>query len=223
MSVVEIYKTRLDALAWEVFAGAIEYSQHHNQNHVFADHFIRQVFLERRDLFDKILQSLNVSTQDFQGILEKRINDRPHTVSLSVCLDDEVIRMLQSALSRARTHGRLTISQSDMLLALGRDERGTLQESFAAVGVDPLAVIAAIEAVVASDQDDGSPAVSEKSSLPFAVGDMIRITSGAFAAMSARVAAVDGGKSRLHVKVNIYGRSDTIELSFTDVEKISFD
>lgn len=222
MSVLEIYRSRLDETAWQVFAGALEYSRKQGQNFVFAEHVIRQLFLERRDLVDKILYALSVSPQDFQDTLEQRMNARPQSAELAIRLDVEVIRMLQSALARARSRGRLKISQSDMLLALGRDERGTLPDIFAKMRVDFRDAIAAIEVVAEREKSSESTAASEKF-LPFAVGDMIRITTGAFAAMSARVAAVDGEESRLRVNVSVYGRSNTIELRFTDVEKISFD
>ena len=58
---------------------------------------------------------------------------------------------------------------------------------------------------------------------PFAAGDTIRITTGAFAAMSGKVKEIDYERSIVRVNVNIYGRSKAIELSFSDVEKISFD
>lgn len=54
------------------------------------------------------------------------------------------------------------------------------------------------------------------------VGDLVRIRAGAFQNFTARVQEVDELLATLKVKVEIFGRSQRIELRFVDVEKISF-
>ena len=56
----------------------------------------------------------------------------------------------------------------------------------------------------------------------FLVGEMVRIRAGAFQNFTGRVQEVDELTATLKVKVEIFGRSQPIELRFVDVEKISF-
>ncbi len=61
-----------------------------------------------------------------------------------------------------------------------------------------------------------------RSRFEYSVGEMVRIKSGAFQAFTARIEEVDEARGTLKVMVNIFGRSQPIELRFVDVEKISF-
>lgn len=54
----------------------------------------------------------------------------------------------------------------------------------------------------------------------FTVGDKILIKNGAFNKFKETVRAVNESKMTLTVKVDIYGRSEPVELKFKDVEKL---
>ena len=56
----------------------------------------------------------------------------------------------------------------------------------------------------------------------YSVGEMVRIKTGAFQNFTARIKEVDQEKAMLKVRVKIFGRSQPIELTFLDVEKITF-
>jgi transcriptional antiterminator NusG len=56
----------------------------------------------------------------------------------------------------------------------------------------------------------------------YAVGEMVRIKTGAFQSFTGRVEEVDESRATLKVRVKIFGRHEPIELRFLDVEKISF-
>ena len=56
----------------------------------------------------------------------------------------------------------------------------------------------------------------------YSVGEMVRIKTGAFQNFTARIEAVDQEKAMLKVMVKIFGRTQPIELTFVDVEKIAF-
>jgi len=56
----------------------------------------------------------------------------------------------------------------------------------------------------------------------YSVGEMVRIKTGAFQNFTARIEAVDQEKAMLKVMVKIFGRTQPIELTFLDVEKIAF-
>jgi len=56
----------------------------------------------------------------------------------------------------------------------------------------------------------------------YSVGEMVRIKTGAFQNFTARIDEVDQEKAMLKVMVKIFGRTQPIELTFLDVEKIAF-
>ena len=56
----------------------------------------------------------------------------------------------------------------------------------------------------------------------YSVGKQVRIKAGAFQCFTGRIEEVDESTATLKVKVEIFGRTEPIELRFLDVEKISF-
>jgi len=56
----------------------------------------------------------------------------------------------------------------------------------------------------------------------FEENEMVRIKSGAFVAFTGRIKEIDQHNKVLKVLVAIFGRSEPIELKFTDVEKLTF-
>ncbi|MGZ8848048.1 MAG: hypothetical protein ACXW3C_16435 [Pyrinomonadaceae bacterium] len=61
-----------------------------------------------------------------------------------------------------------------------------------------------------------------KPKVNLSVGDMVLIRTGAFQAFTGRVETVDEQQATLKVMVEIFGRTEPIELRFVDVERISF-
>jgi len=56
----------------------------------------------------------------------------------------------------------------------------------------------------------------------YSTGEMVRIKVGAFQNFTARIEEVDEENATLKVRVEIFGRTEPIELRFLDVEKITF-
>lgn len=59
-----------------------------------------------------------------------------------------------------------------------------------------------------------------KPKLNFETGEEVRITDGPFASMNGHVEEVNQARGKLRVKVNIFGRPTSVELDFTQVEKL---
>ena len=57
--------------------------------------------------------------------------------------------------------------------------------------------------------------------LNFERGEELRIIDGPFASMNGHVEDVNQARGKLRVKVNIFGRPTSVELDFTQVEKLS--
>ncbi|HET6892418.1 MAG TPA: Clp protease N-terminal domain-containing protein [Pyrinomonadaceae bacterium] len=223
MSSLEKYRPRFDEGGWRVFRRVIEESCRQGQYQIFSEHIIKGLFAEDQDLFEDILKKLGVELEAFQRTMEKLMQSRPQHSEAKIILAVEVIEMLKRALGRARSQGRLKISKTDMLISLAQDELGTLLKIFGVMGVEPLTVVNVIRVTVEVEQSQQPSPIEQEVEQFCRKGDTIRITTGAFAAMSAKVAEVDYERSVLKVNVSIYGRSNLIELSFSDVEKVSFD
>ncbi len=55
----------------------------------------------------------------------------------------------------------------------------------------------------------------------FITGELVRITSGAFQLFTGRVVGIDKQKATLKVVVSVLGKWQTVELRFTEVEKVT--
>jgi transcription termination/antitermination protein NusG len=56
----------------------------------------------------------------------------------------------------------------------------------------------------------------------YSVGEMVRIKVGPFQNFTGRIEEVDQANATLKVMVKIFGRTQPVELTFLDVEKITF-
>lgn len=56
----------------------------------------------------------------------------------------------------------------------------------------------------------------------FHPGDMVRIKTGPFAALTGRIEGIHQALGLLKIKVNIYGRTQPAKIKFSEVEKIEF-
>ena len=75
------------------------------------------------------------------------------------------------------------------------------------------------------DQIDRNIEVTTEKPKPkfsYEVGEVVRIKSGPFASFTGKVEEVNEDKATLKVSITIFGRSTPYELSFLEVEKVTF-
>jgi transcription antitermination factor NusG len=56
----------------------------------------------------------------------------------------------------------------------------------------------------------------------FSIGEKVRIKVGVFQSFTARIVAINTQKGILKVEVDIFGRTEAIELTFFDVERLNW-
>ena len=54
------------------------------------------------------------------------------------------------------------------------------------------------------------------------IGERVRIKVGPFQSFTGRIDEVDNDKATLMIRVEIFGRTEPVELRFIDVEKLKF-
>ena len=61
---------------------------------------------------------------------------------------------------------------------------------------------------------------NENLSIPFVVGEIVKVIDGPFNSFNAEIEAIDEQKKKLKLMVKIFGRKTPLELNFMQVEKI---
>ena len=69
-----------------------------------------------------------------------------------------------------------------------------------------------------NEEQKGKP--TGRRPLIFRLGDTVRILSGPFVSFTGTIEGINQDQALLKVKVAIYGRSNPIKISFSDVEKV---
>lgn len=227
MGDIKAYESRLDGRGWRVFQGALEDARRGGQNFILPEHIIKRLADEERELFGKVLQNVGVEPDALGATVRQRIEGAPRHSGAGVRLDAEAIGMFKRALARAQARGRDRISTADMLVALSQDERGTFIEIFKGLGAEASTVVEGVRAAAAErdpQPHESSPALpTENAPHIYVEGDTVRIKSGAFSAMSAKVTGVDYERLKVTASVRVFGRRRTVEVAFAEVEKLSFE
>lgn len=233
------YKSKFSESGWRVFERSIEESRRAGQNYISVEGMLKAFASEESDIFDALLRDIHIDVPKFKALLNERIKNIPRNTSDGVRIDPELNEVFKRAREIARANSREAIESMDILISMSQDEMGTFIKTLTSLGAQPYTIIIEVRALVASHEEKNripltsvegagqrinhslSP-TSEKLKPIYRKGDMVRIKNGAFASMTSKVSKVIHEKSALKVSITIFGRSEEIELNFSDVEKLTF-
>lgn len=140
-------------------------------------------------------------------------------------LDANLIELLKFAWNRALASGRDRITITDLLATFAQTSESSLVRLLESFGIHGIQIARAMLACLKLRENEDSVALSETepSEHPFREGDVVRIKSGPFSTFSGRVRQINPSRSTVTVRLlNAPGKLQTIELLFSQVQKLQF-
>ena len=225
MTSLETYQTRFDEDAWQVFQRVMQTARRVGHTEITQFHLLQVLLNTEGSIFSELFRQLAIDSDAFHAQLAQQLNANIVSERLPVRLDSNLIELLKFAWSRALVNGRNRITITDLLAAFAQTSESLLVRLLESFGTDGIQIATAMLACLKLRQNGGSVALSdtELSESPFREGDVVRIKSGPFSAFSGRVRQINPSRSTLTVRVlNAPGKLQTIELLFSQVQKLQF-
>lgn len=225
MTSLETYQTRFDEDAWQVFLRVLQTARHVGHTEITDLHLLQELLNTEGAVFSELFRQLAIDSVAFRARLEQQLNAKIVSERLPVRLDSNLIELLKFAWSRALVNGRDRISITDLLAAFAQTSESSLVRLLESFGTDGIQIATAMLACLKLRQNEGSVGLSETelSERPFREGDVVRVKSGPFSAFSGRVRQINPSRSTVTVRLlNAPGKLQTIELLFSQVQKLQF-
>lgn len=225
MTSLEIYRTRFDEDAWQVFQHVLQTARRVGHTQITEFHLLQELLNTEGPIFNELFQQLAIDPVAFRARLEQQLNAKIVSDRLPVRLDSRLIELLKFAWSRTLVNGRDRITITDLLAAFAQTSESSLVHLLESFGTDGIQIATAMLASLKLRQNEDSVAVSdaELSESPFREGDVVRIKSGPFCAFSGRVRQINPSRSTVTVRLlNAPGKLQTVELLFSQVQKLQF-
>ena len=225
MTSLETYQTRFDEDAWQVFLRVLQTARRVGHTEITEFHLLQELLNTEGPIFSELFRQLAIDSVAFRARLEQQLNAKIVSERLPVRLDSNLIERLKFAWSRSLAKGREQITITDLLAALAQTSESSLVHLLESFGTDGTQIPSAMLACLKVRQNEGSVALSESdlSERPFSEGDVVRIKSGPFSAFSGRVRQINPSRSTVTVRLlNAPGKLQTIELLFSQVQKLQF-
>lgn len=221
---MDTYETRFDGRMRVIFRSAIGAARKSRLNHLSLSGLMNELFLQGPDVFDVILHRLGIQADAFRQALTGRMDTVGRYSGHGIQIDKAVTETFRGALRRAGAWGREQITIEDTAAALGQNLNGEFLKVLTGLGAAPFVVAKTVMDLVNERECSSRSAAGplESGTQIYRKGQTVRITSGPFAAMSARLETVDAEKSEVTARIKILGKRRTITLTFSQVQKISF-
>ena len=225
MTSLETYQTRFDDDAWQVFRRVLQNARRVGHGEITQIHLLHELLNIEGAIFSEFFRKLAIDAVAFRARLEQQLNAKVVSERLPLRLDSNLIELLKFAWSRALVNGRDRITITDLLAAFAQTSESSLVRLSDSFGTDGVQIATAMLACLKLRQNEGGVALSdtELSERPFREGDVVRIKSGPFSAFSGRVRQINPSRSTVTVRLlNAPGKLQTIELLFSQVQKLQF-
>jgi len=225
MTSLATYQTRFDEDAWQVFLRVLQTARRMGHTEITEFHLLQELLNTEGGIFSELFRQLAIDSVAFRARLEQQLNAKIVSERLPVRLDSNLIERLKFAWSRALVNGREQITITDLLAAFAQTSESSLVHLLESFGTDGIQIATAMLACLKLRQNEGRIALSdtELSERPFREGDVVRIKSGPFSAFSGRVRQINPSRSTVTVRLlNAPGKLQTIELLFSQVQKLQF-
>jgi len=135
----EQFKDKFSDSGKRVMQRAYDESRRRDHNQVAPEHVFVALSELERNLFNELMQSLNVDPQAVSSSLESRLTAREY-LGRGLKMSDSLRQLLKHALDRSRTRGRRTIDSTDLFFALFQDRGGSPVDILKKLGAEPDAV-----------------------------------------------------------------------------------
>lgn len=225
MTSLERYHTRFDEDAWQVFLRVLKTARRVGHTEITDFHLLQELLNTEGAIFSQLFRQLAIDSVAFRARLEQQLTAKIVSERLPVRLHSNLIELLKFAWSRALVNGRDRISITDLLAAFAQTSESSLVRLLESFGTEGIQIATAMLACLKVRQNEGSVSLSETelSERPFREGDVVRIKSGPFSAFSGRVRQINPSRSTVTVRLlNAPGKLQTIELLFSQVQKLQF-
>jgi len=225
MTSLETYKTRFNDDAWQVFLRVLQNARRVGHAEISEFHLLQELLNTEGSVFSDLFRQLAIDAVAFRARLDQQLNAKTVSERLPVRLDSNLIELLKFGWSRALANGRDRMTITDLLAAFAQTSQSSLVRLLESFGTDGIQIATAMLASLKLRQNEGRIALSdtELSESPFREGDVVRIKSGPFSAFSGRVRRINPSRSTLTVRLlNAPGKLQTIELLFSQVQKLQF-
>jgi transcription antitermination factor NusG len=225
MTSLETYKTRFDDDAWQLFLRVLQNARRVGHAEISQFHLLQELLNTEGPIFSEFFRQLAIDPLAFRARLDQQLNANIVSEQLPVRLDSNLIELLKFAWNRTLANGRDRITITDLLAAFAQTSESSLVRLLESLGTEGIQIATAMLACLKRRQNEGRIALSdtELSESPFREGDVVRIKSGPFSAFSGRVRQINPSRSTLTVRLlNAPGKLQTIELLFSQVQKLQF-
>jgi len=225
MTSLETYKTRFYDDGWQVFLRVLQNVRRVGHSEISEFHLLQELLNTEGPIFSEFFRQLAIDPVAFRARLEQQLNAKLVSEHLPVRLDSNLIELLKFAWSRALINGRDRMTITDLLAAFAQTSESSLVHLLESFGTDGIQIATAMLACLKLRQNEDRIALSETqpSEGPFKEGDVVRIKSGPFSAFSGQVRKVNSSRSSVTIKLlNAPGKLQTIELLFSQVQKLQF-